>query len=129
MSIPLPTIPPASCDPLTGGAKNTGNANKISASAPLCAILETMVENGTNKVGTPSNDIIADVKNHSVASDFEDFLEKCAKVFRKIGSLLNLFDSRKSGTARKSTKAIKQEAEEPLQYFRNEYTIRLSKKI
>ena len=129
MSIPLPTIPPASCDPLTGGAKNTGNANKISASAPLCAILETMVENGTNKVGTPSNDIIADVKNHSVASDFEDFLERCAKVFRKIGSLLNLFDSRKSGTARKSTKAIKQEAEEPLQYFRNEYTIRLSKKI
>ena len=96
MSIPLPTIPPASRDPLTGGAKNTGNANKISASAPLCAILETMVENGTNKVGTPSNDIIADVKNHSVASDFEDFLEKCAKVFRKNGSLLNLCDSTQS---------------------------------
>ena len=96
------------------------NANSVAPDTPHTK-LGTMVKNGTESVGTRLSDAIAGVKNRSVESRLDRFLDKCAKFFQRIGSLLNLCDSPEIQAARKNAKAIKRETEKLLHCFNVEH--------
>jgi hypothetical protein len=96
------------------------NANSAASDTPHTK-LGTMVKSGTDSVGTLLSDATAGVKNRSVESRLDRFLDKCAKFFQRIGSLLNLCDSPEIQAARKNAKAIKLETEGLLRCFKVEH--------
>ena len=100
-------------------AQNTKN---ISDSDAPFTKLGKKVRSGTNNVGNLLNNTADAVKKHSVIIRGSSFLDKCAKFFQKIGSLLNLCDSPEVEIARKNAKAIKLGTEGLLQCFRDENT-------
>ena len=120
MAFELQTL--KTCDPPSADIEQTQNTNKISVLEQPCTKLGAMVKSGTKSVGTLLSDATAGVKNRSVESRLDRFLDKCAKFFQKIGSLLNLCDSPEIQAARKNAKAIKRETEWLLQCSRNENT-------
>ena len=109
-------------DPSSAGIEQTQNTNKISGSEQPCTKLGAMGKSGTDSVGTLLSDTTVGVKNRSVESRLDRFLDKCAKFFQRIGSLLNICDSPEIQAARKNAKAIKLETEGLLRCFRNENT-------
>ena len=120
--MPLELQTPTTVDPSPAGIEQTQNTNKISGSEQPCTKLGAMVKSGTNTIRTLLSDATAGVKNRSVESRLDRFLDKCAKFFQRIGSLLNLCDSPEIQAARKNAKAIKLETEGLLRCFRNENT-------
>ncbi len=108
-------------DPSSAGIEQTQNTNKISGSEQPCTKLGAMGKSGTDSVGTLLSDATAGVKNRSVESRLDRFLDKCAKFFQRIGSLLNLCDSPEIQAARKNAKAIKLETERLLHCFKVEH--------
>ena len=100
-------------------AQNTKNISDFDA--PFTK-LGKKVRSGTNNVGNLLNNTADAVKKHSVIIRGSSFLDKCAKFFQKIGSLLNLCDSPEVEIARKNAKAIKLGTEGLLQCFRDENT-------
>lgn len=103
------------------GTNNVQNTNQISASDQPYTSLGKAARGKTDNVNTLLNEATANVKNRSVTSGFKGFLDKCANFFKKIGSLLNLCDSPEVETARKNTKAVKQETERLLHCFSIEH--------
>ena len=120
MPLELQTLTTA--DPSSAGIEQTQNTNKISGSEQPCTKLGAMVKSGTDTIRTLLSDATSGVKNRSVESRLDRFLDKCAKFFQRIGSLLNLCDSPEIQAARKNAKAIKLETEGLLRCFRNENT-------